>query len=307
MRANVPGNWYGTEARAPERPVWVHAAAVAFGKHFNRDVTATLFDITKAFDHIRWSHLIKAARKRGFPDDLLALLYRLHSATRRVIVDGFVVDEVDPSISVVAGCAHADQLMLLMMMDVDEDVRGAEPDVMTAVVADDYQLLAISDPKPIQLDGDTDIAGGGVLAKSSVEKMVTAVNATLAAFRAKHLPVAQDKLVGLATAKKLETEITDKIPQLSKSFTSTTRNLGADFTMRGMRRTPTFNARFRKTKKRAGNAHTAPWRLLVSQPMITRRRKSTTNEHAAVGMQDANTGRSVTRRRSGILSSSKKG
>ena len=64
--------------------------------------------------------MVTAAKRRGFPDDLMAFLYAIHSAVRKVLVDGVIIDEVAPSISVVAGCACADIMMFLAMLDIDE-------------------------------------------------------------------------------------------------------------------------------------------------------------------------------------------
>ena len=189
---------------------------------------------------LRWGRLIRAAKKRWFPDDLLAFLYRIHSALRHVLVEGAVVDKVDPSISVVAGCACADLMMFLQMLDVDEDVNHEEPDVITAVVADDFQILAVDD-----------VEGLGVQAKSAQKKMVNAVSATLKSFMKAKLPVAKDKLAALASTRQLEKDLARQIPVLAKSLCKHTRSLGVDFTLRKSRCTPTFSARFKRTRKRA--------------------------------------------------------
>ena len=71
-------------------------------------------------------------------------------------------------------------------------------------MADDYQLLAIDDPKVISISEETGEGQPMVSARTAKEKMVRGVLATLRAFRAKHLPVAEEKLVALATAIQLE-------------------------------------------------------------------------------------------------------
>ena len=251
MRKILPSNWYGTEARAPERAVWVHSTATAFAKARGRKSSAVLFDVTKAFDHLRWGHLIRAARKRGFPMDLLALLHSIHTTNRLVVVDGVVVDDVQPNISVVAGCACADLMMLLVMLDIDEDVKREEPGVMTAVVADDYQVLAVDDVKPIAMDSSTIGDNHGMYkARDSQTKMVAAVNATVSAFRRAHLPVADDKLVALASTRQLEKDLAVANPALAKSIAKQTRNLGIDFTLSGYRKTPTSRPGSRRRGRR---------------------------------------------------------
>jgi hypothetical protein len=84
LRAIVPNNWYGTERRAPERAVWVHSMAAAFARHKERGSAAALFDIAKAFDNLRWGHIVRAAKKRNFPDNLLAFLYHKERLSLKV-------------------------------------------------------------------------------------------------------------------------------------------------------------------------------------------------------------------------------
>ena len=69
------------------------------------------YDITKAYDNIRWPWLLEEARHADFPLDLLAVLYVIHSSRRIVIIDGAIVFDVMPMISVVAGCAFSDACM----------------------------------------------------------------------------------------------------------------------------------------------------------------------------------------------------
>jgi hypothetical protein len=53
MKGTVPSNWYGVEDRPTHQAVWSMATLGQYAKDSGRSATATLFDIQKAFDHIK--------------------------------------------------------------------------------------------------------------------------------------------------------------------------------------------------------------------------------------------------------------
>ena len=120
-------------------------AMAQYAKDTGRSAAATLFDIQKAFDNIKWSHLVRLSKNVAFPQNLLKLLHRLHSATRIIVVENTVASVFEPLVSVVAGCAYADQMMFIMMVEIYSRVTAVTPAAHTAVVTDDFQILAIDD------------------------------------------------------------------------------------------------------------------------------------------------------------------
>ena len=233
MKKWVPKNWYGTEGKPTERAVWSHAVAVKYAKSRNKAAAAGLFDVTKAFDHLRWYHILRSARRHGFPEDLLAMLHHMHNGTRHVVVDGEVVAKVTPSISVIAGCTFADQTIFMVMLEVDGYVKYRCPEATTAVVADDFQILMVDAP-------ERTAAGFAKIA-----------NTTFDALKLVDLPVAMKKMATLATTLDICKKIVAKVPKLKGSVVRTTRNLGIDFTLRNRRTTQTFTARFQKAVRTA--------------------------------------------------------
>ena len=189
--------------------------------------------MTKAFDHLRWYHILRSARRHNFPEDLLAFLYFMHTGTRHVIVDGEVVAKVKPSISVIAGCTCADQMMFLVMLEVDGYVMYRCPEAKTAVVADDYQILLVDAPD---------------LVTASYAKTAST---TLQALRRLDLPVAIKKMATLATSKDLGDAILKRLPQLKATLVQHTRNLGIDFTLRSRCVTTTCTAMYTKAVRTA--------------------------------------------------------
>ena len=80
--------WYGVTGKSVERAVWSRLAAICYARETGEDAIACQFDITKAYDHLRWPILIREARRKGLPMDLIAVLCRIQTARRLVIIDG---------------------------------------------------------------------------------------------------------------------------------------------------------------------------------------------------------------------------
>ena len=240
MRGAIPTNWYGVEGRATHQAVWTMTTVGQFAKDTRRAATATLFDIQKAFDNIKWAHVVRLAVAVSFPQNLLKLLYRLHSNKRIILVEKTVAAESTPRVSVVAGCAYADQLMFVMMKEVDRRVRCMAPAARTAVVADDYQILSMDDTPPPCTKN-----------KMAVNIQAEATATALKAFSDLDLSVAINKLATLATDTRTADDLISIVRSLKKSVARHARNLGVDFTLRKARRTSTFTARLSKATQKA--------------------------------------------------------
>jgi hypothetical protein len=240
MHGKVPRNWYGVQGRSTHQAVWTMSTMAQFAKDSNRAAAATLFDIQKAFDNIKWAHIVRLAEKVEFPTNLLKMLYRLHSATRVIEVERTIATESQPCVSVVAGCAYADQLMFVMMLEVNSRVLAAAPSARTAVVADDFQVLAMDASAP-------------PCQRSRTAAMVqaTATTVALSAFRELDLPVAVNKLATLTRDVSTSQILMSLVPALKGSLVSHARNLGVDYTLGKARRTSTFTARFMKATVKA--------------------------------------------------------
>ena len=224
MKANVPKNWFGVEGRASIQAARTRSTRAAYAAYRGWSSAACLVDVQKAYDHVRWSKLIVAARKYGFPDNLLRTLYWLHSGTRVVVVDSYVVDFVVPAISIVAGCTFADVLMFLIMRTVADEVAASAPKALTAVVADDFQVLACG----------PHFEGASLCAR--------AANAAARAFSALALPLAKEKLVTLTSCAAAAKVLIFNAPFLRNTKASAARNVGADFTLSKKRSCKTAQA-----------------------------------------------------------------
>ena len=83
-------------------------------------------------------------------------------------------------------------MMFLVMLSVDEEVKRTAPTVQTAVVADDFQILADDDPGKVEIT------------------FAAAAKATLEALRRKNLSVSIKKVSTLATSMKLAKRIAEQ-------------------------------------------------------------------------------------------------
>ena len=110
-------------------------------------------------------------------------------------------------------------MMFLLMLAVDTHIAQAAPSVHRAVVADDYQIL-VTHP----LD-------------EAVRSAVEAHAAALHAFKNVMLPVSAKKLALVGFDASVTKALAKLDPALASCAKTTTRNLGVDFTFRGIRRT----------------------------------------------------------------------
>jgi len=188
------------------------------------DVAAFLFDITKAYDNIKFDVLIKALSwKLGFDPMLLRLLILMYKAERHVVIGIGIAKSSFPTCSVVAGCAFADVMMLGIMVMVDLMVAKVTDSLcLRAVVADDYQLL---------------IMGTGVAFQ---ERVVEVFDGTRQAFGIARLPLSEKKLNFLASTGRWVSALEARRPDLMRYRTLSARNLGVDFTLRNKRSSKVF-------------------------------------------------------------------
>ena len=231
----VPGSWYGVRGKSVIQAAWTRLAAARYlSDNRQLDTTAILFDVTKAFYHIQWPDLRESADTLGFPIDLLNFLIKIYSVPRLLMVAGLVASRVQPTLSVVAGCAFADCCMALIMVSVERIFRikifGEEAEVLTATVADDYQILVATS------------------AGRRISTTIKVFQAASDAFTHHMLPVAAKKLAALTNRSWSSLEANRLPKSLKKAKTATTRNLGVDFTLGRARRTGVFDARSRNFK-----------------------------------------------------------
>jgi len=114
------------------------------------------------------------------------------------------------------------------MTGIDAAVKMAVPTALTAVVADDYQILLMGDEKITQV------------------KMVKAHAAAADAFNEAHLPTEGKKMALLATTRTALRGVVARAPHLGVAQVKTTRNVGYDFTLMKGRSMGIFAARYKK-------------------------------------------------------------
>ena len=237
------------KGRSIQQAVWSRYATAQWARTRGLALSAMLFDVRKAFDHVRWSHLITMAERFGYPLDVLRLVLRLYSTERPIIVFGFLAYSVRPNRSIVAGCTLADSLMLLLMKAVDALITaplapsnvlrsGLASSAFRAVVADDYQVFICSPPQ---------------LHSKRVE---AAYNCATVAFSALDLPTHDKKLAIVTSDASLLKPPTmrNRAPAATRKRTydaihPTVRNLGADFTISRRRLTPVAKGRGARAKQ----------------------------------------------------------
>ena len=232
MRRSIGHQWFGVEGRSVERAVWTRLTAAGYARARGQSSAAVLYDIQKAFDHIRWKHLIRIAEKRGFPADLLIFILNVHRSTRTVAIGARHVQKVCPSLSIIAGCVFADTMMYLMMTEVVDEVQAECPATEFAVVADDFQGLTVGRPEEVAND------------------IVTIDNTTTRAFDRLDLPLAIKKSVGMVSDDATSKAISKRSPLLAKRLVGHGRNLGVDFSLKKKRSMVTMQARLVKTRRK---------------------------------------------------------
>ena len=232
LQDKMPAHWYGVKGRPSSQAVWSRLIAARYAKATGAIALGSLYDVTKAFDHLVWKAIFLAAETLGFPIILVRFLIHLYGCERKVVVGRGVARTSRPTISVIAGCVFADIMMFLVMYGIDALVKKAAPLAHAAVVADDYQLLVC---KPRE---------------QAIRIMLRAHAACTRAFGEVGLPISVKKQVLLTSDESAAQDIADVEPALADSRRRTARNLGVDYTLGKRRYTLVFAARVHKTSKK---------------------------------------------------------
>ena len=102
-------------------------------------------DIVKAYETVRHDVASSCALELGFNPALLRFLLRLYRGPRMITIGAPVGKTVHATQTIVGGCAFADLLLRAIMLKVLAPLRAAHQGIRLAVVADDVQLLGISE------------------------------------------------------------------------------------------------------------------------------------------------------------------
>ena len=232
LQDKIPPHWYGVKGRPSSQAAWTRLIAARYAKATGAVAIGSLYDVTKAFDHLVWKAIHVAATELEFPMALLRFLIHLYGCVRRIVIGKGIVRLSKPKISVLAGCVFADIMMFLVMTGIDSKVRKAAPLAQAAVVADDYQLL-ICKPR-----------------EQAIRILLRAHAACVKAFNAVGLPVSAKKQILVSSDGTAAADIADADPSLMASRRQTARNLGIDYTLGRRRYTLVFAGRVHKTKKK---------------------------------------------------------
>jgi hypothetical protein len=120
-------------------------------------------------------------------------------------------------------------MLFIVMLDVFDKVKcAASPSIHCAIVADDFQILAWGKGQQLVKD----------FAKCHLAAMKGFVEA--------RLPVSVKKQARLDSDESTAQKLLRLVPSLAKARTTSTRNLGYDFSLKNNRRTAVFEARLCK-------------------------------------------------------------
>ena len=225
---------YGVTGASCETCVWRQAAAAEYADSKGLTAISILFDLTKAYEHLRFDLLAARAAQLGFPRELLRLLLSFYSMDRVIVLDSVATAPIQPQRGVFAGCSFADLMMRIVVITTLDPVIARWPSARLANVVDDIQVQSIG-PMAYAVRVAQGVARG---LKFELDRAKMAVN--------------EEKLMLLANTKEAADELARKVPFLSKAVVRAARNLGVDFTCgrRGAAAAGVRRARLQKVKKK---------------------------------------------------------
>ena len=141
--------FFGEQGKSCDTCVWIQAAAAEFATERQQAAASVLFDLKKAYEHIRYDVPRRAAEKHDFPLLLMRLLLSFYSMMRVLSLGNLVAFGCLPMRGVVAGCSFADIMMRLTLIDTLDRVSEAWPSLRLADVVDDFQMLRIGNARRV--------------------------------------------------------------------------------------------------------------------------------------------------------------
>ena len=144
-----PGPFYGLKGRIVEDAVWRHGLLAEWDQAGGQAAVTLLFDIIKAFEHVRHVPLWEAAKRNGFDLVLMRWIMYTFRMARRFQLYGGCSDECWVRRSIVPGISFADIFMRLSVTDALAQVQQSIPKCIMAVVSDDIQVTVFG--KPLQV------------------------------------------------------------------------------------------------------------------------------------------------------------
>ena len=208
---------FGTAGASCETCVWIQAAAAEYATCMGLVALSILFDLSKAYEHLRFHLLAAKANTLHFPLRLLRLLVALYKMDRAVTLDGATSAPFSPWSGAVAGCSFADLTMRIFIICALDAVKAHWPSIRPAAVVDDIQLQSIG---------------------TRGEATSTAKGATRHLLREladAKLVVNQGKLAVISNDPAAAKDVARGCPALRQARTTAARNLGIDFNAAGSR------------------------------------------------------------------------
>ena len=225
--------FFGEQGKSCDACVWIQAAAADFATERQQAAVSVLFDLKKAYEHMRYDVLRRAAEKHDFPLLLMRLLLSFCSMMRVLSLGNLVAFGCMPMRGVVAGCSFADIMMRLCLIDPLDRVTEAWPSLRLADVVDDAQMLGIGDARRVV-----------PIVKGAIRRFQQEV-------RGVSLVLNEGKTALVSNDLEAARRLTKEVPTLRNAHARSVRNLGVDYACGRRAGASTRAARLKKVRLRA--------------------------------------------------------
>ena len=233
LRGQPADPFYGQRGRTVEDAIWRQGLLTEWATASGKVALTMLFDIAKAYEHIRHDKLWSAAGRLRFSPTMLCWMLKTFRMVRRLQVDGGLSAAVVALQSVVPGSSFADLAMRMMVAGLIQAARRRWPRVSFAVVVDDIQATCY---------------GHEVTIRSEAAQVAEFIAGGLGELQ---LPVATEKLQMVGNSDKLLKDVARRCRLLKKARRRSARNLGADYAAGRPARHTTRAARLVEVLRRA--------------------------------------------------------
>ena len=149
LRTDPRPYWFAPARRAVEQCAWRQSALAEHATATNQAPAARLLDIAKAYNSVVHHMLAPQALKYGFVAIVLSTILRVYTGPMATLINCAGVASRFPRASVLPGCAFADIMMAIMLVDALDVLTARWPSSHPAIVADDVHILVTGRPESV--------------------------------------------------------------------------------------------------------------------------------------------------------------
>jgi ribonuclease HI len=128
------------EGREPGDSVWRTAIRAEAAQRSNQAAATLMWDMVKAYEMIRYSHLVREAVAVGFPLTILKLNIRAYTMVRYISMRGMVLRCAAPKRGIGAGCGAATTLIKVNYLRPFTEANLRIPRLRLSIFVDDVEL-----------------------------------------------------------------------------------------------------------------------------------------------------------------------